>query len=49
MYTWPTGCLTNTTVKENHWHICLEYKEKSAMVGHSIQLQDSSILFTKSR
>jgi hypothetical protein len=43
------------TVKENHWHIYLEHPDKSAMAEHSIslghrfQIQDTSILSTKSR
>jgi hypothetical protein len=43
------------TVKEHHWHIYLEHTDKSAIAEHSIslghcfQIQDTSILTTKSR
>jgi hypothetical protein len=42
MYTWQTGCSTDTRVKEHHWHICLEYSDKSAMVASSSKKVESS-------
>jgi hypothetical protein len=50
-----TGHSTETRVKEHQRHICLEHPDKSTVakhsinLGHNIQLQDTTILSTKSR
>jgi hypothetical protein len=55
VYIGQTGRSIETNDKEHHWYICLEHPDKSAMakhsinLGHCIQLQDTSILSTKSR
>jgi hypothetical protein len=50
-----TGRSIKTRVKKHQCHICLQHPDKSAMakhsinLDHSIQLQYTTILFTKSR
>jgi hypothetical protein len=55
VYTRKTGRSIETRVKEHQCHICLQHPDESAVAEHSInldhriQLQDTTILSTKSR
>jgi hypothetical protein len=55
VYIRQTGCSIETRVKEHQHHICLQYPDKSAVaelsfnLDHHNQLQDTTILSTKSR
>jgi hypothetical protein len=55
VYIGQTGHSIKTRVNEYQYHICLEHPNKSAMakhsinLGHRIQLQNTTILSTKSR
>jgi hypothetical protein len=55
VYIGHTGSSTETIVMEHHQHIFLELPDKLAVakynisLGHCIQLQNTSILLTKSR
>jgi hypothetical protein len=55
VYIGQTSCSIKTRVKEHQHHIHMEHPDKSAVavysisLGHCIQLQDTTILSTKSR
>jgi hypothetical protein len=55
VYNGQTSCSIKTRVKDHQCHICLEHADRSAVakhgisLGHCIQLQNTTILSTKSR